>query len=66
MIQKESCVLVADNSGAKLAKCISIINKAKNASICSLVLITIKKFNKGKKKVKKKLIYLGIIVTTKF
>jgi ribosomal protein L14 len=29
-------------------------------------LITIKKFNKGKKKVKKKLIYLGIIVTTKF
>ena len=65
MIIKESIVYSADNSGAKFLKCIGVLNK-KNAVavIGNVVLVTVKKFV-HRKKLKKKFIYFGLIVTVK-
>jgi large subunit ribosomal protein L14 len=66
MIFKKSKLVVVDNSGAKIAKCINIVKRFKFASVCNLILVTLDKFIKGKRKVKKKLIYLGVLVATKY
>jgi len=64
MIIKQSSLQITDNSGARFAKCIQIINKLKYGSIGDLVLVTLNNFKKGKRKIKKNTIYLGIIVCT--
>ena len=59
-------LLIVDNCGAKLAKCIKIIGKdKKTASIGNIILITLRKFI-NKKKVKKRVIYIGLIVGIKY
>jgi large subunit ribosomal protein L14 len=65
MIIKESIIYSADNSGAKFLKCIDVLNKS-NAVACvgDIVLVSVKNFI-HKKKLKKKQIYFGLLVTTK-
>lgn len=65
MIKKESIVYSADNSGAKFLKCIAIVNKKKSVAVIGdTILVTVKNFV-HRKKLKKKLIYFGLLVTTK-
>lgn len=56
---------VADNSGAKLVKCIKVLGLGlkKTGFLGDLLLVTIKKF--GKKQIKKKIIYHGLVVMIK-
>jgi len=63
MIQIESQLKVVDNSGAKLAKCISVKKKGKHpsATIGVLILVSLKKFS-NRKKVNKRTIYIGLII----
>lgn len=42
MIQKETILNVADNSGAKKVQCISLLGGAKSASIGDVIIISIK------------------------
>lgn len=56
---------VVDNSGGKLAKCIVIKSKQKNATIGNLILVTLKIFF-NKKKLEKRIIYLGLIIGVKY
>jgi len=70
MIQQESLVKVADNSGAKLAKCIKVLGgKKKVAKIGDIVVVSIKKLreNNPKKlsKLKKKDIFKALVIRTK-
>lgn len=65
MIIKESIVYSADNSGAKFLTCIDVLNKNNSvANIGDTVLVTVQKFV-HRKKLKKKLIYFGLLVTVK-
>ena len=65
MIIKESIVYSADNSGAKFLKCIHVVNKKNSVAIIGdTILVSVKKFV-HKKKLKKKMIYFGLLVTTK-
>ena len=65
MIYFHTNLILADNSGGKTAKCIKIITSSKKkANIGDLILVVIKKFKK-KARVKKKKIYLGLILRTK-
>lgn len=66
MIQVESKLLVADNSGAKLVLCIKILggSKKKYAFICDLIKVTIKK-SLFKSKVKKGDILNAVLVRSK-
>lgn len=65
MIKKESIVYSADNSGAKFLKCIDILNKKKSVAVIGdTVLVSVKNFV-HRKKLKKKSIYFGLLVTTK-
>ena len=63
MLQIESKLKVVDNSGAKWAKCISVKRKGKypKATIGMLILVSLKKFS-NRKKVNKRIIYVGLIV----
>lgn len=63
MINIGSKLNIVDNSGASEAKCIHIINKSnkKVGFIGDIILITLRKFF-NKKKVKKKIIYIGLII----
>jgi large subunit ribosomal protein L14 len=63
MLKVGSYLRVVDNSGAKWAKCINIKKKGKyvSATIGMLILITLKKIS-NRKKVNKRIIYLGLIV----
>jgi large subunit ribosomal protein L14 len=65
MIIKESVLYSGDNSGAKYVKCIHVLNK-KNAIgvVGNTLLIVVKKFI-HKKKLKRKLIYFGLLVTVR-
>jgi len=63
MIKIGTKLIIIDNSGAKLAKCIKLVGKQKVASIGNLILITLLKFTNSKK-VKKRTMYLGLIVGT--
>lgn len=65
MIIKESVVYSADNSGAKFLKCIDVLNKKNSVAVTGdTLLVSVKNFL-HRKKLKKKLIYFGLLVTTK-
>jgi len=70
MIQQESILRVADNSGAKTVKCIKVLGgfKKKTATLGDIIVVSIKKLrNKSKKtsKVKKREVYRALIIRTK-
>ena len=71
MIQKESKLRCADNSGANILKCIRVGVGKKKAILGSTILVVIKNFKKRNKKLKKKVQlkkknkYLGLIVNSK-
>lgn len=70
MIQQESILQVADNSGAKTVKCIKILGgyKKKNAKIGEIIITSVQELrNKSKitSKVKKGQIYKALILRTK-
>jgi large subunit ribosomal protein L14 len=60
-------LLIVDNSGGKIAKCIRIIEKGKKkfASVGNTILVSLVKFI-NKKKVKKRVIYIGLIIGIKY
>jgi large subunit ribosomal protein L14 len=64
VLQKESKIITADNTGAKVFKCIHVANKKKYGSIGDLLNVVIKQFkiNKG---LQKKTIYYGLIIILK-
>jgi len=64
MISKGSTLKVMDNSGAKWSKCIKVVGKSLTGYTGSLVLVTLSNFI-NRKKVKKRTIYLGLIVGVK-
>ena len=70
MIQQQTILKVADNSGAKTVKCIKVLGgfKKKSSKLGEVVLISVKNLrNKSKitSKVKKGEIYKALIVRTK-
>ena len=70
MIQQQTVLKVADNSGAKSVKCIKILGgfKKRTAKLGSIITVSIKSLrNKAKKasKVKKGEIYKALVVKTK-
>lgn len=70
MIQQQTSLKVADNSGAKIVKCIKILGGAKKkyAVLGDFIVVSVKKLrNKLKKnsKVKKKEICKALIIKTK-
>jgi large subunit ribosomal protein L14 len=70
MIQQESILQVADNSGAKTVKCIKILGgyKKKNAKIGEIIVTSVQELrNKSKttSKVKKGEVYKALILRTK-
>ena len=67
MIKVETKLRVADNSGARWAKCIKVIGKGKKttAFVGNVIMVTLSNFF-SKKKVQKRTIYLGLIVTIKY
>ena len=70
MIQQETILQVADNSGAKTVKCIKVLGgyKKKYARLGDLIVVSVKKLrNKTRltSKVKKGEIYKALIIRTK-
>lgn len=65
MLFKNSKIKVIDNSSVLIAKIITIISNKKTGNIGSLINIVACKIKKKKKILKKKL-YFGLILTTKF
>jgi ribosomal protein L14 len=65
MIYKNSTLKIIDNCGARKAKCIHIF-QYKWGKVGDLILVVLRKFYNLQKKIKKGLIYLGIIVGTKY
>lgn len=70
MIQQQTILRVADNSGAKTVKCIKVLNgyKKRVAKIGNVIVVSIKELrNKSKKtsRVKKGDVYKALIVRTK-
>ena len=70
MIQQQTILKVADNSGAKTVKCIKILGgyKKKYAKLGDIIIISVQKLrNKAKltSKVKKGGIYKALIIRTK-
>ena len=61
MIQKESKLFIADNSGAKLVRCIRVFKKL-FGKLGDFVLVTLQVFDKDKKLVKKKK-YIGLLIS---
>lgn len=61
MIQKESKLFVADNSGAKFVRCVRVFKKL-FGKLGDFVLVTLQVFNKDKKLVKKKK-YIGLLIS---
>ena len=66
MVKFGSVLIVRDNSGARLAKCLNVvgINK-KTAFVGDIILISVVNYVKLKK-LKKRAVYLGAIVTTSY
>lgn len=64
MIQIESRLKVVDNSGGKWCKCISVKKKGKRVfgTVGMLILVVLKNFS-NRKKVNKRIIYIGLIVS---
>ena len=68
MIQLQTMLKVADNSGAKTVRCIKVLGgfKKKIAKLGEIVVVSVQKLRKkAKHKVKKKEIYKALIVRTK-
>jgi len=70
MIQQQTILKVADNSGAKIVKCIKVLGgfKRRFAKTSNVIVVSIKELrNKSKKtsKVKKGDVYKALIVKTK-
>ena len=70
MIQQESKLKVADNSGAKTVKCIKVLGgyKKKYAKLSDIIIVSVRELrNKSKQtsKVKKGEIYRALIIRTK-
>jgi large subunit ribosomal protein L14 len=65
MIQKQTILTVADNSGIKKVQCIHIYNKKSTAKIGDKILVTIKQ-GKSKTNLSKGALLQGVIVRTKF
>lgn len=61
MIQKESKLFVADNSGAKYVRCIRVFKKL-FGRLGDFILVTLQVFSKDKKLVKKKK-YIGLLIS---
>ena len=66
MIFPETKLTVADNSGAKYAKCIQILNRQNYnvGSVGSIILVRVIKKNHSKK-IKKKVLYFGLVIMIK-
>jgi large subunit ribosomal protein L14 len=65
MLQKETKLRPYDNAGIRLVKCIRVLGKSKNFGfVGDLLAVVIQKF-KAKKKLKKKKIYYGLIISMK-
>lgn len=70
MIQQETILKVADNSGAKTVRCIKILGgfKKKKVSLGDILVVSVQKLrNKSKKtsKVKKKEVYKALLIRVK-
>lgn len=70
MIQQETILQIADNSGAKTVKCIKVLGgyKKKTAKVGSLIITSVQELrNKSKStsKVKKGEIYKALVIRTK-
>lgn len=70
MIQQESILQIADNSGAKTAKCIKVLGgyKKKYSKLGDIIIISIQELRNRSKltsKVKKGEIYRALIIRTK-
>jgi large subunit ribosomal protein L14 len=65
MIYFQTKLIVSDNSGAHVVKCIkTLLGQKKKSIIGDTILVTIKKLKKYAK-IKKKKIYFGLIIRTK-
>jgi large subunit ribosomal protein L14 len=66
MIQVQSNIHVADNSGARQARCIRILNKSrsKTASVGDLITVSLRQVRPNKR-AKKKAIHTALVVRTK-
>jgi len=66
MIQMQTNLVVADNSGAKLAECIKVLggSKRRYATVGDIIVVAIKKALPGGR-IKKKAVAKGLIVRTK-
>lgn len=62
MIYKNTILNIVDNCGARKAKCIKICNKFSWGKVGDLILVVLRVFYNFKKKIKKGIIYLGLIV----
>lgn len=70
MIQEQTTIKITDNSGAKMAKCIKVLNKKSKAFIGDLIIVSIIQLNKNiqniqASKMKKGSIFLAIVVGLK-
>jgi len=65
MIYFHSKVNIIDNSGGNFGKCIRILNSKNEGLIGDLILLVIKKLKFKQARIKKKKIYLGLILRTK-
>lgn len=66
MIYKNTVLNIIDNCGARKAKCIHIIGKFQWAKVGDLVLVVLRKYFNLQKKIKKGIIYLGVITGVKY
>jgi large subunit ribosomal protein L14 len=69
MIQQQTLLKVADNSGAKIVKCIKVLGgfRKKQAKIGDIIVVSIKKLRDNPKKItrlKKKDIFKAVVVRT--
>lgn len=67
MIQQESRLRVADNSGAKEVLCIKVLggSKRRYASIGDQIMVTVKDANPGSNNIKKGTVSKAVVVRTK-
>jgi len=66
MIMKLTVLKIMDNIGAKKAKCIHILEKKRWAKLSGLILIVLRRIHSLRKKLKKKAIYLGVVICTNY
>jgi large subunit ribosomal protein L14 len=69
MIQQQTLLKVADNSGAKIVKCIKVLGgfRKKQAKIGDIIVVSVKKLRDNPKKItklKKKDIFKAVVIRT--